>query len=415
MRIVGDLRAKNAKADCKSRHDLSYLGIGAKHPSTPRDITRKLRGLPMASPEKQKYMLYNNMMYTVASHLVEVKTGRPFAEFLQSKFFQPLGMTSTCLQPSSAITAGQSYRLASGHQFDEASGNWDVFEDADAPEGQGAGSIITSAADYIKWVRAMLHHQAPISKASRTALTIPRILIKPREGDLDPLCSPYLYCMGWETYHYRGHQVVIHDGLIDGFGSSHFFLPAHDFGGVILGNSDGAEQVCWILARELIDEALDVPQTERPDWAALQAAKLAEEDDIDTGDGIRELRERLSSAAMQPEKPAPPLDAFVGDYSDLGYGSFRVEIRDGSLFIDATDRGFPCTFSFEHVRTWHTYAERRTVARSGMIAHLYPVRGSPDEHLAAEFVFDVVEGDEQATKMAIALDPDSEMIWFEKM
>jgi hypothetical protein len=26
-----------------------------------------------------------------------------------------------------------------------------------------------------------------------------------------------------------------------------------------LGNADGIEQVCWILARELIDAALDVP------------------------------------------------------------------------------------------------------------------------------------------------------------
>jgi CubicO group peptidase (beta-lactamase class C family) len=77
-----------------------------------------MRGLPMASPEKQKYMLYNNMMFTVASHLIEVKTGLSFKDFLNEKFFQPLGMTSTHLHPPSA--KGWTDRMACGHQFDKA-------------------------------------------------------------------------------------------------------------------------------------------------------------------------------------------------------------------------------------------------------------------------------------------------------
>jgi CubicO group peptidase (beta-lactamase class C family) len=78
-------------------------------------MTRKLRGLPMAAPEKQKYMLYNNMMYTVASHLIEVKTGRPFEDFLKEKFFKPLGMTSTHLHPPSGKDSRD--RMASGRML----------------------------------------------------------------------------------------------------------------------------------------------------------------------------------------------------------------------------------------------------------------------------------------------------------
>jgi hypothetical protein len=374
------------------------MGYSAEHKqfSTPRDITRKMRGLPMAAPEKQKYMLYNNMMYTVASHLIEVKTGRPFEDFLKEKFFQPLGMTSTHLHPPSA--KGWRDYMACGHQFDK-DGKATTFAIPYAPEAQGAGSIVTSSADYIKWVRA---------------LTQPRVLINPEDNDPDPFCSHQLYCLGWETYTYRGHQVVIHEGLIDGFGSSHFFIPAHDFGAVILGNADGIEQVCWILARELIDAALGVPVSERPDWAALQAAKLANKGDAgDPQDQLQELREELSSGERK-EKPAPALERFVGTYSDVGYGVFRVEIRDGSLFIDAMDRGFKCTFNFEHVRTWEEAGESGdAVTRSSMIAHLRPLRGSVDEYLAAEFVF--AAGGERAGRMAIALDPDTETICFDRI
>jgi hypothetical protein len=213
---------------------------------------------------------------------------------------------------------------------------------------------------------------------------------------------------------YRGHQVVIHEVLIDGFRSVHFFLPAHGFGAVILGNADGIEQVCWILARELIDAALDVRLAERPDWAALQAVKLAERGDAgNPQDQLQELRAQLSSGE-RPEKPAPAPEAFVGVHRDVDYGVFKVEIRDGSLFIDAMDRGFKCTFAFEHVRTWEDDDESGgVVTRSSMIAHLRPLRGSVDEYLAAEFVF--AAGSGRAARMAIALDPDTETIWFDRM
>jgi hypothetical protein len=372
----------------------------------------------MAAPEKQKYMLYNNIMFSVASHLVELKTGKPFSAFLSERFFKPLDMTSTYLQYSSAVAAGQRERVAAGHQFDETDGTWDVFDAFDAPEGQGAGSIITSAADYIKWVRAMVCIHHPISADSRKALVRPRILIDPEDNDPDPFCSPPLYCLAWETYHYCGVQVVIHEGLIDGFGSSHFFLPAHNFGGVILGNADGVEQITWILARELIDAALAIPEAERPDWAYLQAQKLAKDED-DAGDKVGELRESLSSD-QGLEKPVPALDTLVGDYVNPGYGLFKVEIKDGGLCINATDRGFPCTFTFEHVRTWQD-ADECSSMRSNMIARLEPTRGSPDEYLASQFVFGLPgENNEagMATEMAILLEdtlPEDEMIWFTRV
>lgn len=406
------------KSDQHDRHDLSYLGIGAEHPDTPRTITRKMRSLPMAAPEKQKYMLYNNMMYTVASHLVEVKTGKPFSTFLREKFFEPLGMTSTYLQASSAIASGQSDRISSGHQFDDEEGTWDEFDAPDEPEAQGAGSIVTSATDYVKYVQAMLYSRHPISTSSRKALIEPRILIDTEGNGPDPLCSPQLYCLGWETYYYRGHQVVIHEGLIDGFGSSHFFLPAHQFGAVILGNADGAEQITWILAKELIDAALNIPEADRPDWAALQAQKL-EKHDSDTEDELEELRQRLKTDRGL-EKPLPALDAFVGNYVHSGYGTLKVEIRDDSLYINATDRGFPCTFTFEHVRTWQDADEKGSPMRSNMIAILVPTRGSPDEYLPAQFVFENFDDNGEsvrAKKMAILLEdtlPNEEMIWFDR-
>jgi hypothetical protein len=79
------------------------------------------------------------------------------------------------------------------------------------------------------------------------------------------------------------------------------------------------------------------------------------------------------------------------------------------------DRGFKCTFTWEHVRTWEEEGDESdcVVTQSSMIAHLRPLRGSVDEYLAAEFVF--AAGSARAVRMAIALDPDTETIWFDRM
>ena len=131
------------------------------------------------------------------------------------------------------------------------------------------------------------------------------------------------------------------------------------------------------------------------------------------------MRERLKSG-QGSDKPIPTLDAFVGNYVHPGYGTFKVEVPDGDLYIDATDRGFPCTFTFEHMRTWQDANEQGSPIRSSMVANLVPTRGSPDEYLPAQFVFGALgESGEsvRATKMAILLEdtlPDEEMIWFDR-
>jgi CubicO group peptidase (beta-lactamase class C family) len=68
------------------RHDFSYLSIRAEHPDTPQSITRNLRNLPTAAPIRTK-LLYSNIMFIVASWLVEAMSGLKFAEYLRVNFF----------------------------------------------------------------------------------------------------------------------------------------------------------------------------------------------------------------------------------------------------------------------------------------------------------------------------------------
>lgn len=115
-----------------------------------------------------------------------------------------------------------------------------------------------------------MNQEHPITKEIYHDLIKPRIVEDPETApeDFDPYTSFTWYCVGLETYFYRGHQIVKHDGLISGFSSLHFFMPRSSFGGVILGNSASVGELGNILLHELVDELLDVRREQRVDWNA---------------------------------------------------------------------------------------------------------------------------------------------------
>lgn len=320
------------------------MGINAKKPDNPITVTRNLRNLPVAAPIRSKYM-YCNMMYTVAVHLVERKSGMSFSEYVHKHFFTPLGMSSSSIQPSQAISKGFGDRIAMGHSWDTERQVYQAFPAPECPEGVGAGSIVTSANDYVKYVDAFMNHKHPFSEEIVNGILKERSL--PSSGEkLPPLTSPVTYAAGWSISWYRGHKIVMHDGAISGFGTSHWFLPDFKVGGAIFGNGDNATTVVDTLSQELIDEALAVPSNERPDWN-----NFFSENNIDAKDPDEEkkVREELCPETSEPQSQVLPLTAYTGTYSNPGYHELVVQIKDNRLFIDANDRSFPFTLTFEHV------------------------------------------------------------------
>ncbi|PYI28974.1 beta-lactamase/transpeptidase-like protein [Aspergillus indologenus CBS 114.80] len=370
-------------------HDFSYLSPRASAPDTARSVTRNLRHLPLAAPIRSKY-IYCNMMYTVATHLVEEKTGLPFADFLEDRFFRPLGMASTNLQPQRARDRGLTDRIATGYSWNEEQRQHRGFQTPDCPEAQGAGSIITSVNDYIRWVKAMMHRQGPVTESLYQGLLQPRSIQDPGEEER-------LYAAGWEIYHYRGHAVVSHDGAVAGFGSTHFFLPGYQFGAVILGSSDTAIPVVTTVARELIDQVLQVPLAERPDWNSIEWTSWEQED----SPSETELREKLCPDMHEPEPQNLPLSTYTGQYKNLGYHEMLVEAKDNRLFVDATDRSFGFVLTFNHVGKQSKY-----------IARLKDYLDGFEVSIAAEFVLE----DGKAVSLGLALEEEMEdLVWFAKV
>ncbi|KAI0871827.1 beta-lactamase family protein [Hypoxylon argillaceum] len=373
-------------------HDDSYLGIGAAQPDDVRSITRNLRNLTISAPIRSKYM-YNNMMYSVAAYLVESQSGLDFGDFLQERFFGPLEMSSTHLQPARSKSSGLGDRISKGYGWNKKKETYIGFEALDCPEGVGAGSIITSVNDYIKWVKALMNQEHPIDEEVYKGLIKMRTLTTDDPEDREPQTSPLVYAAGLEIFYYRGHAVIGHDGFVPGFGSRHFFAPALKLGGVIFGNAGSAGDVATVLSRELIDEFLGVPAPERPDWDGFVSDETAK---YERGPKTLE-KERVLREATEPQKT--PLSAYAGEYWNPGYRGMTVAVKGDKLFVDAADRSVGFSLLFDHVRGQTEY-----------IAHSSGIQAGDEELIAAEFRFQ----NDRAVKMGLELEVD-EFIWFDRV
>ncbi|CAG8094208.1 unnamed protein product [Penicillium olsonii] len=381
-----------------------------------KSITRNVRNLTVAAPVRSRY-LYCNMMYTVLTHLVEVKTEKPFAEFLEEKIFIPLAMTSSNLQPANARAKGLGSSIATGYIWDKASG-YRECPCADCPEGQGAGSVITSANDLIKWVKALVNQEGPITPQLYRGLLRPRSFPNHHPARLRPFTSPPVYAAGMEIYYYRGHMIVGHDGVVPGFGGRFAFIPEIKFGAVVLGNSSEAGIVAGILIRELIDDALGVPEAERRGGVRSKKINTAvpvqtEKKEKRKGkkdrspkpnqvDGKRHDVQKVNADQSQPdisaEPQTKPLDQYTGQYWNDGYRGMNVQIRNDRLFIDASDRAMGFHLTFHHISGQTKY-----------IAMLVDAVEGGSDRIEAEFLF----RRDQVVGMGLRLERSlKDLIWF---
>jgi len=360
-------------------------------------------------------------MYTVLTHLVEVKTGQNFGDFLQQRIFDRLNVNSSSLQPDGARAKGHGDRLAKGHIWDKKASSYRGIEAGNSPEGQGAGSIISSANDFIKFIKALINHEGPINDDVYQGLTQSRSERDPNHRQRKANISRLFYTAGMEYYLLQGHAVFGHSGDIAGFGSRFIFVPDFKFGAVVLGNSSGTNAVAAQLFRQFINEAMGAQQLERqipkkrrdmnkehkqaqpciqpmngtqshPKEKAEDNKRAKDETEID------EMHQEAHKAAQQQDAP---LSAYTGDYWSPGYHNMRVEIKDNRLFIDATDRslGFTATLERQRDQTMHNALVRDYYAAG-------------DEVLATKFVFE----NGRVVKMGMDLEPlVNDLIWFEKV
>jgi CubicO group peptidase (beta-lactamase class C family) len=245
------------------RHDWVWLAN-----ITLQDAVKSMRDLPFTASPRTEWQ-YCNLMYSVASHLIETVTNKSLESFLTENIWLPLNMTETYLSLSEARKANRdiSQGFFVGLDGDIVSTNR-VFIDTI----RGAGNILSSVSDYAKWISTMLNRGDPFSQAAYDKMFGGHSIVSP--NPVEPFQSPTLYGLGWMSHVYNGELILFHEGSQFGYGASVMFLPQRKFGLVLLGNNmNGINAAANVLAYHLIDEELGVPPENRFDWVARYAEK----------------------------------------------------------------------------------------------------------------------------------------------
>jgi CubicO group peptidase (beta-lactamase class C family) len=93
---------------------------------------------------------YSNSGYALLALIIERASGRPFAEFLRERIFQPLGMTGTVAHQEGVSTVAN---RAFG--YSDVNGAWERTDQSPTSAVQGDGGIYSSIDDLAKWDAAL--------------------------------------------------------------------------------------------------------------------------------------------------------------------------------------------------------------------------------------------------------------------
>ena len=163
---------------------------------------------------------YSNTGYTLAAEIVARVAAMPFRRFLEERIFAPLGMRDSFVYDDAAeLVPGraQSYRVGPDGRPQIARLNYATY---------GATSVMTTAADLLRWSRELLH-PAVFDAGLIRALAEPGRLA---DG------TPLNYGLGMYRTQIAGRAAIMHGGADAGFRAILASFPEEDASLVILSN-----------------------------------------------------------------------------------------------------------------------------------------------------------------------------------
>jgi CubicO group peptidase (beta-lactamase class C family) len=297
-----------------------------------REVAERLKDVPLTGGFREQYA-YDNILFGVASLVVESASGMSYKQFLQTRIWQPLGMTETRfnsddLKPGDNVAVGNA-------QFD--------FK-ALRPVGvttwrnvSGAGGIYSSVHDLSKWMNAQLAggvyagtgdtakrlFSAQRQREMWTVLTpIPvRPSSVPELAAATPLSSGY--GQGWQLSDYSGNRLVWHTGGWPGQVSRLTLMPDKKIGVIVLTSAEAG-----VAFNAITYEALDMMLGNNGhDWLQGYSIAFAKAQ----GNADEDWKKHVAARAAN-SKPALPLAQYAGTYRDPWYGD--VLIRQGAKGLE---------------------------------------------------------------------------------
>ena len=229
---------------------------------------------------------YGNVAYDAASEIVRSTTGKPFAQAVKQRLFDPLGMASANMSREAIMRAPSWARPHSaGRREVELT---DAYYRVPA-----AGGVNSDIKDLSLWMLAQMG-QMPNVVSPKVLEAIHAPLVKtPGERRrlrkfLERLGTAW-YGYGWRSYEYAGHRVVGHRGGVNGYRSLILFDPERKSGVVAMWNSNTSQpgglefEVMDMIYGLPFRDWLEIDRLGAPTPESIAAEEEEEESDVGNG------------------------------------------------------------------------------------------------------------------------------------
>ncbi|KAF1691464.1 serine hydrolase [Pseudoxanthomonas koreensis] len=297
---------------------------------TTEEVVRRLKDVPLKTGLRERYA-YDNILYAAATLVIEQASGQLYAQFLQQRFFGPLGMASTRFN-ADELRAGDN--AATGHAKADFTTLRPTFP-LTWHNASGAGGIYSSVHDMSRWMKAQLAGGTFVDPQGREqrlfsekrqqsmwSLHSPMNIAEPAVPELAPARPDFLgYGEGWITSEFRGEKLAWHTGGWPGMVSRVTLVPGRDLGIVVLTNQE-AGGAFNALTLQILDAFLQPAQGN--DWIAAYAAAAGKA----RAKADQAWQERVAARDAR-SKPSLPLSAYAGTWRDAWYGDVEI-VRNGA-------------------------------------------------------------------------------------
>jgi CubicO group peptidase (beta-lactamase class C family) len=306
--------------------DLIWYGA----PIPREEVVRRIAYIPSNTGFRTEFQ-YQNAMYVALGVAAGRVNGSTWDELIKQRIFLPLGMTES---DTSSIDAQGSADYAMPHVLRD--GKVEVIPWRNIDNAGPAGSINSSVRDMAKWISLQLndgsfHGKRLLSTQSVDEMHRPQIVIPP--GEIPTVFFPdsmqLSYGFGWFVQDYRGHQLILHPGDIDGFEALTVLIPEIHTGYVVLVNM-GGNSYRQSLGYHIADMLLHLPEQ---DWNAK----------FKQSDADLEAEEKEQTAKWQSKRnpnahPSHELPAYAASYINPAYGDVVISVAADHLDFRFHDR-----------------------------------------------------------------------------
>ena len=314
------------------------------------DIIHRLRYIQPTASFRSEWQ-YHNVLYALNGEIIKRVTGVPWEQFVRTRIFTPLGMNET--EPLVSMIMGKP-NVAAPHALINDSVMIVPVRSTDGVA--SAGSVWSSVSDMAKLMRFIIDSgrvgdKRLIQQKTFAELITPQIEAPIEEYPALQVAKPdyFSYGLGWFIQDYRGQQVWMHTGSINGLCAIIGIEPNKRLGVYVLENLDHAE-----LRHGLMYSVFDLFENgPRRDWSKDLQPIFARP--------ARTTVAQASRAAASP--PSLPLERYAGTYVDSAYGDVHVTFANGALQAAVvTDPAVPLEpVNYEAFRTKSSGTARPTV------------------------------------------------------